>query len=64
MAGASSIHALVRCAARTIDAGEVLAAVVVGPAGFRETVAGWALLADLVRGIADQPRATVAVMLT
>lgn len=52
------------CAARAIDAGEVLAAVVVGPAGFRETVAGRTLLADLVRGIADQPRATVAVMLT
>jgi len=57
-------HAMVGSAARTIDAGKVPAAVVVGPASFREAVAGRTLLANIVRGIADQPRATVAVMLT
>ncbi len=64
MTGVPQFHAMVVCAARTIDAGKAFAAVVVGSAVVREAVAGWTLLADLVRGIADQPGATVAVMLT
>jgi len=50
-------------AAISMDTGEVLAAIDIRVAGLVEPVASRVLFADLVRGIADQTRAAVAVVL-
>lgn len=57
------LHTMMWGVTRAVDAGEVFAAVGIHMASLSEPMAGRALFANLVRGIADQSLAAITVML-